>query len=65
MKPITQEEINDLYPEIIKDLDDEIIRTKEWANKNGYHVATAIYPIIKRYRNELKTLREVLRMNIE
>ena len=65
MSHITQEQINEEFPEIIDDLDDEIIRVKTWANENGYHVGTAVYAAVKRYRNELRELRNTLQINID
>ena len=62
---MTQDEINEEYPKLIKSLDEEIIRVKSWANENGHQVHTAAYPIIRRYRDELKMLQQTLRMNIE
>ena len=46
--------------DIIKDLDDEIIRSKMFVNENGYHNGTAINTIVRRYRNELKQIRKIL-----
>jgi len=65
MKSITQSEINEEYPEIIKNIDDESIRVKTWANENGHHAGTAVYGIVRKYRNELKDLRNLLRCNID
>ena len=64
MKSITQKEINATYPDIIDDLEEEIQRVKMFANDNGYHVGTSVYTIIRRYRDELKQLKEALRVNI-
>ncbi len=65
MPYITQEEINKEFPKIIQDLDNEIVRVKTWANENGYHVGTAVYAAVKRYRNELRELRKTLQINID
>jgi hypothetical protein len=45
---------------IIKDLDEEILRTKLWINENRYHHGTSVYPIVARYRRELKELRKTI-----
>lgn len=47
-------------PDIIKDLDDEILRSKLFVNENGYHNGTAINEVVRRYRNELKQLRKII-----
>ena len=62
---MNQEEINEEYPKIIKDIEDELIRAKNFCNENGYQIHTSIYPIVRRYRDELKTLKATLGMNID
>lgn len=47
-------------PDIIKDLDDEILRSKLFVNENGYHNGTAINEVVRRYRKELKQLRKII-----
>lgn len=47
-------------PDIIKDLDDEILRIKLFVNEHGYHNGTAINAVVRRYRNELKQLRKII-----
>lgn len=46
---------------MIQDLDQEIARVKLFVNENGYHNGTAINTIVRRYRNELKALRSLMR----
>jgi hypothetical protein len=45
---------------IVRDLDDEILRVKNWINENRYHHGTSIYPIVARYRRDLKDLRKII-----
>ena len=47
--------------EIVEDLDGEIERVKVFINENGYHHGSSIYIIAKRYRDELKELRKLIR----
>jgi CRISPR/Cas system-associated endoribonuclease Cas2 len=62
---ITQEKIDEQFPIMIYDINEEINRVKMWANENGYHVGTAVYEVVRNYRNQLRSLRDVLRMNVE
>lgn len=50
--------------EIVKDLDDEIERVKKFASENGYHHGTFLFPIIRRYREELKEMRKLIRLDL-
>ncbi len=52
--------MNDLQA-IIDCLDEEIRRTKTWVNTNGFHHGTAMSVIVRRYRDDLKKYRKLVR----
>ena len=64
MTHITQQEVDDNWPDIIKDIDKEIIRSKSWINESGYHYGTSLSIVVRRYRDELKMLKRTLSDNI-
>ena len=46
--------------EMIEDVEDELQRSKNFVNSNGYHNGTALTQIVRTYRNELKKLLTIM-----
>ena len=46
--------------QIITALDEESARVKTFLTENNFHHGTSIYPIVARYRKELKELRNII-----
>jgi len=61
----TQEQINETYPKVLSDIDSEIVRAKMLLIENGYQVDDAFYNVVRKYREELRSLRSVVAINIE
>lgn len=57
--------MNEEIQRLIDFLNEEQMRVKRTYNESGFNVTSAAYPIMKRYRDELKQQIQVLRANAE
>jgi len=46
--------------DMIKDIDEELMRAKKFVNENGYHNGTAVNAVVRRYRKDLKELLKII-----
>jgi len=46
--------------DMIKDIDEELMRVKKFVNENGYHNGTAVNAVVRRYRKDLKELLKII-----
>jgi len=46
--------------DMIKDINEELMRVKKFVNENGYHNGTAVNAVVRRYRKDLKELLKII-----
>jgi hypothetical protein len=52
-------------PQLYNVIHEECQSVKIFANKNGFHHGTMMWPIIKQYRDSLKGVMEMIKIDID
>lgn len=53
------------FDQTVTAIDEELIRAKQWCNENEFNVGTAVYQIVRSYRQQLKDLKAQIQYNID